>query len=62
MLTVIFLIAIVLSVVGIIGSVLPALPGPPINFAALLLVYFGVDGSIGTTTLIVMLVLTLLVI
>ena len=62
MLTIIFIIAIVLSVVGIIGSVLPALPGPPINFAALLLVYFGVDGSIGTTTLIVLLALTLLVV
>ena len=32
------IIAIILSVVGVIGSIVPALPGPPINYIALLLI------------------------
>lgn len=42
------IIAIALSLVGLVGSVLPALPGAPLNFAALIFLYFiglGTDPS-----------------
>lgn len=37
---VILVIAVVLIITGIIGSVLPAIPGPPLAFAGLLVMYF----------------------
>jgi uncharacterized protein len=39
----IVLLAIIISVIGIIGCILPVLPGPAISFAALLLVKFATD-------------------
>lgn len=32
--------ALILGLVGIVGSIIPALPGPPLSWAGLLLVYF----------------------
>ena len=39
--TIIILVALLLAFVGLIGSVLPALPGPPLGYAGMLLLHFG---------------------
>ena len=36
-----FVFAVILGIAGIIGSIVPGLPGPPISWAGLLLAYFG---------------------
>lgn len=46
-----FILAIVLSVIGLIGAVAPAIPGPPISWLALLCPYFTTDKVSGTTLL-----------
>jgi len=53
--------AIILSIVGIAGCVLPILPGPLISFAALLLIRFTTDIAISTEVLIFFGAATLLV-
>lgn len=55
---------IILAVVGLLGGVLPVLPGPPISFAALLLMWIVGGYDVSTTQLwvtgILMLLLTVL--
>lgn len=53
------IIAVVLSLIGVVGAIAPALPGPPLSFAALIIVYFVLPGSISLSLLITMGVLTL---
>lgn len=55
------IIAIVAAIVGILGAILPVLPGPPLNFAALFLVFCCRPNTVSLTVLIVMLILTVLV-
>ena len=58
---IVLLIAGLLSLTGIVGAIAPALPGPPLSFASLLMVYFTCPGTISTELLIWMLVLTIIV-
>ena len=58
---ILLLIAVLLSLTGIVGAIAPALPGPPLSFASLLMVYFTCPGTISTELLIWMLVLTIIV-
>ena len=51
--------AIVLSLTGIFGAIAPAVPGPPLSFGSLLIVYFLCPGSISTSILLLMLALTI---
>ena len=40
MVTVIFIIAFVLLILGLLGSIIPGLPGPPLSFIGILLIHF----------------------
>ncbi|MCQ2108069.1 MAG: DUF456 domain-containing protein [Fibrobacter sp.] len=51
---VILIIAIILAIVGFVGSVTPGIPGPPISWAALLLLSFYPSVTLGATLLIAM--------
>lgn len=48
----IIIIALLCALIGVIGSVVPALPGPPISFVGILLLYFCGE-EVSTTTLVV---------
>ena len=58
---IIILVAILLSLTGIVGAIMPALPGPPLSFASMLTVYFTCPGTISGRLLCVMLLLTITV-
>ena len=49
--TLLIIVALLCGVVGIIGSIIPILPGPALSFIGLVCAYFGSAGSITTTTL-----------
>ena len=51
---------ILLNITGLIGSITPAIPGPPLCLIALTIVYYFFPGSVSTAILIVMLVLCLI--
>lgn len=56
--------ALVAAVFGIVGSIMPGLPGPPVSWVGMLLVFFaekGTDNPMTLTTLIVWLVITIVV-
>lgn len=52
--------AFVLTVVGMIGAIVPALPGPPLSMAGLAIIFWFLPGSISTPLLIVMVILTVI--
>lgn len=64
--TVLIVFAIILAIVGIIGSIVPGLPGPPLSWIGMLLVYFanksgGGDDPMSATLLLVWLAVTVIV-
>lgn len=61
MTTFLLIMAVLLILVGIIGAIVPALPGPPLSWAGLLLAYLAADNTVSTTVLLVMLGVTVLV-
>lgn len=54
------LLALLLALTGIVGAILPALPGPPLSFVSLLVAYFACPGYISTELLFTLFALTLL--
>lgn len=50
--------AIILTTVGMIGAIVPALPGPPLSLTGLAIIYWFIPGSISTPLLITMIILT----
>ena len=50
--------AFILTTVGMIGAIVPALPGPPLSLAGLAIIYWFIPGSISTPLLITMIILT----
>lgn len=52
---------VVLTIGGIVGCIIPFLPGPPLNYAALLVAYFALDEPFTRKFLVVWLVLTIIV-
>ncbi|MBQ7622167.1 MAG: DUF456 domain-containing protein [Bacteroidales bacterium] len=64
--SILIVLAVVLAIAGIAGSVIPALPGPPLSWAGLLLVYVAgqngsAAGSLSLTALLVWLAVTVIV-
>lgn len=58
------ILALVAAVFGIVGSIMPGLPGPPVSWVGMLLVFFaekGTDNPMTLTVLIVWLVITIVV-
>ncbi len=55
----IVLLAIVISLIGVIGCILPVLPGPAISFASLLLVKFAAGTAVSSRVLLIFGVITL---
>ncbi|MBQ7575268.1 MAG: DUF456 domain-containing protein [Bacteroidales bacterium] len=56
------IIAIILGLVGLVGCILPVIPGPPISWAGMLLQYlWGKDDPFTTRVLIIWLVVTIVV-
>jgi uncharacterized protein YqgC (DUF456 family) len=51
----------ILSIVGIVGCIFPAVPGPPLNYIALLVLHFSGIYEFTTTFLIVYLVINIIV-
>ena len=46
-------VVVLLLVLGFLGSVLPVLPGPPLSYAAMLVLYFAVPGALSPGTVVV---------
>lgn len=59
---IIIIIGAALSIVGLIGCILPAIPGPPLNYAAILLIHFTNLANFSTRFLVVYLLLNIAVI
>ena len=64
--TVLIVFAVLLAVAGIIGSIVPGIPGPPLSWIGMLLVYFadksgGAADPMSTTVLLVWLAITVIV-
>lgn len=53
--------AIIISLVGVVGCVLPVLPGPLISFAAVLLVKFATDIPVSSNLILIFGIITLIV-
>lgn len=53
--------ALICGIFGIIGSIAPALPGPPVSWLGLLLLYLGHESEMSLNFLIVFLVITIVV-
>ena len=59
---VLIVIAILAALLGLAGTVLPSLPGPPLCFAAMVVVYFACPGQISPCLLLSMLLVTVIVV
>ena len=47
------ILSLILAFIGVLGAVIPALPGPPVSFIGLLLLFFCNACDISTTALVV---------
>ena len=61
MVTVIFIIAFVLLILGLLGSIIPGLPGPPLSFIGILLIHFFTGTQFSTSFLLTWVVIVVLV-
>ena len=61
MVTVIFIIAFVLLILGLLGSIIPGLPGPPLSFIGILLIHFFTGTQFSTSLLLSWAVIVILV-
>lgn len=61
LIVILILLAVLVSVLGIIGAIAPAIPGPPLNFGALVIAYLTMPGYVSGTVVLVMLAVTIAV-
>ena len=61
MVTVIFIIAFVLLFLGLLGSMIPGLPGPPLSYIGVLLIHFFTGTQFSTSFLLIWAVIVILV-
>ena len=61
MVTVILIIAFVLLILGLLGSIIPGLPGPPLSFIGILLIHFFTGTQFSTSFLLSWAVIVILV-
>lgn len=61
LITLLVLLAIVLTLTGIVGAIVPALPGPPLSFVSLLIAYLLFPDAVSGSLLLTMGLLTLVV-
>ena len=61
MVTVIFIIAFVLLFLGLLGSIIPGLPGPPFSYIGILLIHFFTGSQFSTSFLLTWAVIVILV-
>ena len=61
MVTVIFIIAFVLLFLGLLGSMIPGLPGPPLSYIGILLIHFFTGTQFSTSFLLTWAVIVILV-
>ena len=61
MVTVIFIIAFVLLILGLLGSIIPGLPGPPLSFIGILLIHFFTGTQFSNSFLLSWVVIVILV-
>ena len=54
--------AIVIIILGIVGCILPVIPGPPIAFIGVLMIYFFCDDAISTSSIVISAILTVVTI
>ncbi len=54
-------VAIIISLLGILGCIIPALPGPPLSFIALLIIQYFYDKPYTDRLLIILLIITVVV-
>lgn len=59
--TLLIIIAFLCGCVGILGSIIPGLPGPPLSYVGLLCIHFTEGGEFSTSTLLIWAVITLVV-
>ena len=57
---ILIVLAVVLALTGIVGAILPALPGPPLCWASMLITYFACSPYISSAVLWIMLILTII--
>lgn len=53
--------AVLLGLLGIVGSIVPALPGPPLSWLGLLIMYFCKGDEVSTSVLLIWLAVTIIV-
>ena len=61
MVTVIFIIAIFLLFIGVLGSIIPGLPGPPLSFIGILIIHFFTGTQFSTSFLLTWAVIVIVV-
>jgi len=61
MVTVIFIIAFILLFLGLLGSMVPGLPGPPLSYIGILLIHFFTGTQFSTSFLLIWAVIVILV-
>jgi len=59
--TILIILGLIFTIVGLVGCLLPVIPGPPLSFIALLLVHFTKGAQLSSNLLFILAILTIVV-